>query len=233
MKTYKLSLFIVFCLVCRNGSCDIIPENSHFVNKCVVITNVDDYPDISLLGVTTCMAFCPKIYLIGPTTCLEKGYKFNCLTIYAVSNSYLEGKDITKNDWGNDKHAFKTNIQIDPAGNYADNSNLIYSINQYYKIVGFTDSSVEIYKYKEVDYFCNGRIAVSSSGKYAGDSTKLSQSLPSGTNVTSARHGIETNLFPNAAMYNLANSSYIVNLIMGNAIETKKIVIEKSRRYGI
>lgn len=233
MKTYKLYLFIVLCLACRNASCDLIPPNSHFVNKCVVITNVNDYPDISLLGATTCAANCPAVYIIGPATCLEKGYKLNCLAIYAVSKSYLAGKDITKIDWSNDKHAFKSNIQIDPSGDYADNSNLIYSINQYYKIVGFTDNSVELYKYKEVDYFCNGSIAVSSSGKYTGDSTKLYQSIPAETKIASGSNGTETNLFPNAAKYSLANGSNFVNMIMGNAIETKKIVIEKSRRYGI
>ena len=29
---------------------DIIPENSHFVEKCVKITNLNDYPDVSLIG---------------------------------------------------------------------------------------------------------------------------------------------------------------------------------------
>jgi len=233
MKTYKLYLFILLCHVCRNAGCDNIPPNSHFVNKCVVIANVNDYPDISLLGVITCVANCQAVYKIGPETCLEKGYKFNCLLIYAVRNSYLEGKDINAIDWTKDKHAYKTNIQIDPAGNYADNSNLIYAINQYYRIVGFTGNSVELYKYKEVDYYCNGSIAVSSSGKYNGDSTKLSQSLPAETKVASQSYGTETNLFPNAPKSNVANGSYFVNLIMGNAIETKKIVIEQSRRYGI
>jgi hypothetical protein len=271
MKTYKLYLFIVLYLSCRISYCDIIPPNSHYVNKCVVITNVNDYPDISLLGVTNCMAYCPTIYLIGSTTCLDKGYKFNCLTIYGVSNSYLAGKDITTIDWSKDKHAFKTNIQIDPAGGYADNSNLIYSINQYYRIVGFTDNSVVLYKCKEIDYFCNGSIAVSSIGKYSGDSTKLSQSLPTGTKAASGSYGTAIDLFPNPAQKsfrlkltnsyrgnvsvkiytidgksvrtfnvnkseilmdylmhadNLAKGSYFVNIIMGNAIETKKVVIE-------
>jgi hypothetical protein len=186
------------------------------------------------LGVTACLAgYCPPIYIIGPTTCLEKGYKLNCLTIYGVRNSYLAGKDITKIDWSEDEHAFKTNIQIDPAGDFADNSNLIYSIEQYFRIVGFTDSSVEIYKYIEVDYFCDGTIAVSSSGKYDGDSTKLSQSLPTETKVASGSDGKSANLFPNAAKSDLAKSSYFVNIIIGDAIETKKIVIEQNPGYGI
>jgi hypothetical protein len=234
MKTYKLYLFIVLCLLCGISYCDIIPPNSHYVNKCVVITNVNDYPDISLLGVTNCMAYCPSIYLIGPTTCLEKGYQLNCLTIYGVSNSYLAGKDITTIDWSKDKHAFKTNIQIDPAGGFADNSNVIYSIKQYYRIVGFTDSSVVLCKYKEVDYFCNGSIAVISLGKYSGDSTKLSQSLPTGTKVASGGKSVKTfNVNKSEILMdylihtdNLAKGSYYVNIIMGNAIETKKIVIE-------
>jgi len=233
MKTYTLYFLIVLTLVCRNANCDAIPPNSHYVNKCVVISNVNDYPAISLLGVTACAAYCPAIYVIGPTTCLEKGYKLNCLMIYGVSNSYLAGKDITKIDWSKDKYAFKTNIQIDPAGDYADNSNFIYSIEQYYRIVGFTDSTVEIYKYKEIDYFFNGTIAVSSKGKYAGDSTKLSQSLPAVTEVTPGSDGKSAILFPNAAKSDLANGSYFANIIMGDAIETKKIVIEQNPGYGI
>lgn len=233
MKTYRLYLFIVLYLLCRISYCDIIPSNSHYVNKCVVITNVNDYPDISLLGVTNCLAFCPTIYVIEPTTCLEKGYKLNCLTIYGVSKSYLEGKDITTIDWSKDKHAFKTNIQIDPGGGYADNSNVIYSIKQYYRIVGFTDSSVVLYKSKEIDYFCDGSIVVSSLGKYTGDSTKLYQTLPATTKVASGGFGTDINLFPDPAQKSLAHGSPFVNIIMGNAIETKKIVIEQNLGYGI
>jgi hypothetical protein len=233
MKTYKPYLFIVFYFLCRNTYCDIIPPNSHYVNKCVLITNVNEYPDISLLGVSSCMAFCPAIYVIGPTTCLEKGYKLNCLMIYGVRNSYLAGKDITTIDWSKDKHAFKTNIQIDPSGGYADNSNVIYSIKQYYRIVGFTDSSVVIYKYKEEDYFCNGSIAVSSLGKYSGDSTTLSQSLPAETKVATGRKSLNIFMVSKSRILmdelyadNLTNRSYFVNIIKGEAIETRKIVIE-------
>jgi hypothetical protein len=232
MKTSKLCLFIVLCLGSRDATCDIIPPNSHFVNKCVVISNVTDYPDISLVGVTTSEAQ-DEIYLIGPATCLWKWNKVTCLAIFGVRNSYLEGKDISQINWFKDRHAFRTNIIIEPRGEYADNSNLIYSIYQYYKIVGFTDSSVEIYKYREVDYFCNGRIAVSSSGKYAGDSTKLSQSLPEVTEVASGSYRKKTNVFPSVARSDLVNGSYFANIIMGDAIETKKIVMEKSWRYDI
>jgi hypothetical protein len=233
MKTYRLYLIIVLNLLCRISYGDIIPPNSHYVNKCVVITNVNDYPDISLLGVTSCLAFCPAIYIIEPTTCLDKGYKFNCLMIYGVRNSYLADKDITTIDWSKDKHAFKTNIQINPAGGYADNSNAIYSIKQYYRIVGFTDSSVVIYKYKEVDYFCNGSIAVSSLGKYSGDSTKLSQSLPAVTKVASGKKSVKIfNVNKSEILLdyryadNRTNDSYYVNIVKGEAIETKRIVVE-------
>jgi hypothetical protein len=271
MKTYKLYLFIVLYLLCRISYCDIIPPNSHYVNKCVKITNVNDYPDISLLGVINDVLYDQTTYLIGPTTCLYKGRGSNCLTIYGVNNSYLTGKDIATIDWSKDKHALKTNIQINPDGGYADNSNVIYSVKQYYRIVGFTDNSVVLYKCKEVDYFCNGSIAVSSIGKYRGDSTKLSQSLPAGTKVASDSYGTTINLFPNPVQKSfrlkltnsyrgnvsvkictidgksiktfnvyktellldylihadyLAKGSYFVNIIMGDAIEIKKIVIE-------
>jgi hypothetical protein len=270
MKTDKLYLFLVLCLLSKISYCDVIPSNSHYVNKCIKIINVDDYPGISLLGVINCLANGQSTYLIGPTTCLEKGYWHNCFTIYGVKNSYLAGKDITKINWCLDKNAFKTNIQIDPGGGYADNSNSIYSIKQYYRIVGFTDSSVVIYKCKEVDYFENGSIAVSSTGKYSGDSTKLSQTLPSGKGISANNSGTLINLYPNKVQNSfhlkltnnyyvivslniytiegkrveslfvnknetlmnyvissdkLAKGAYYVNIVMGIAIETKKIVI--------
>ncbi len=224
MKIFKLCLIIILSHLWRNSYGDIIPPNSHIVNKCVKITNVNDYPDISLLGVTTCMAFCPQVYVIEPATCLTKGYKLNCLMIYGVRKSYLAGKDITSIDWSKDAHTFKTNVEIDPAGDYADNANSIYSIDQYYKIVGFTDSSVELYKYREVDYYCNGSIAVISTGKYSGDSSKLSQTLPFARKANPEARRKELNL---------AHSECHVNIIMGNAIETKKIIIEKKDGYGL
>jgi len=270
MKTYKLYLFLVLCILYKISYCDVILPNTHYVSKCVQIINVNDYPDISLLGVINCLADGQSTYLIGPTTCLHNGYRFTCLTIFAVNKSYLAGKDITKIDWCKDKNAFKTDIQIDPGGAYVDNSNLIYSIKQYYRIVGFTDSSVVIYKCLEVDYFDNGSIAVSSVAKYRGDSTKLSQSLPSGKGIAANRFGSPINLFQNQAQnsihvklssnyqgivsvkvftiegksvqslylnksenlvdchiltHKLAKGSYYVNIVMGIAVETKKIII--------
>ncbi len=270
MKTYKLYLFLVLCILYKNAYCDVVPSNSHYVTQCVQIINVTDYPDISLLGVINCLADGQSTYLIGPTTCLNKGYWHNCLTVFGVNKSYLAGKDITKIDWCKDKNAFKTNIQMEPGGGYADNSNLIYSIKQYFRIVGFTDSSVVLYKCLEVDYFNNGSIAVNTVGKYSGDSTKLSQSLPSAKGVTANRLSSAINLFQNQAqnsihvkltgnyqgivsvnvftiegktvrsLYlnksenlmdclipttNLAKGSYFINIVMGIAVETKKIVI--------
>lgn len=274
---YKFYLILALCILCKISYCDLIPINSHSVEKCAKIINVGDYPDISLLGVINC-ANGQSTYLIGPTTCLDKGFRHNCLMIYGVNNSYLTGKDITKINWCKDKNAFKTNIQIDPAGGYSDNSNLIYSIQQYYRIVGFTDSSVVLYKCKEVDYFCNGSISVISLGKYSGDSTQLSQSLPGATGKDSNHSNTEINLFPNSTLknfhlkfannyhgivswkiyavdgkpvktfyvntseiimdylnlaVNLTIGSYFANIIMGIAVETKKMVIEKILHDGI
>ena len=220
MKAYKFCLFLDFCLLCRISFCDIIPSNSHYVEKCVQIVNVADYPAVSFLGIINCLADGQSTYLIGPTTCLHKGYWHNCLTIVGVNKSYLAGKDITKIKWCIDKNAVKANIQIDPGGGYADNSNLIYSIKQFYRIVGFNDSSVILYKCKEIDYFNNGSIAVNSSGKYDGDSTKLSQSLPVGKGIASCHSGATVISF-----LNTANGSQFSDIFIGDGIETKKIII--------
>jgi hypothetical protein len=270
MKTYKLLFLFFFLLISRISFSDIIPDHSHYVDKCVKITNLSDYSDISLVGyISNCLVGCLTTYKISSSTCLTKGYKFNTLLIIAVKSNYLTGKDITAIDWSKDKNAVISSINIEPYAGYLDNSNPISAIDQFYKIVGFTDTSVVLYKWKEINKFNNGKPDSIKTYSYSDDSTKLSQKIatkiktnlynsaielypnPTQKNfhlkITNNYHGSvsikihtidgktvrtlivdksETLMDYNLNVDNVAKGYYLVDVIMGKAVEVKKIMIE-------
>jgi hypothetical protein len=164
------------------------------VETCVKITNLTDYTDISLLGYVTGPKSIPT-YLITSSECLVKGYKYNTLNIFAVKNSYLSDKDITTIDWLKDNSVIKSNIPIESFGEYLSNSIPISAINQFYRIVGFTETSVVLYKYMEVNKFNNGKSDSVITYTYAGDSTLLSQKLI--VAIPSSKNNSTVELYPN------------------------------------
>lgn len=199
MKTLKLFFLISLLLIIQNVYCDVIPDNSHYVDKCVKITNLSDYSDISLIGYVAEPMSIPT-YFITTTNCLTKGYKYNTLYIFAVENSYLSDKDITIINWLNDDHAIKSNIQIECNGEYLPNSSPISSINQFYRIVGFTETSMVLYKWMEVNKFNNGKLDSIITYTYEGDSTLLSKKLI--LKVPSNQNNSAIELYPNPVKKN-------------------------------
>jgi hypothetical protein len=233
MKLYRFALLISFLLLGKISYCDIIPENSHAVDLCAVITNLSDYPEISLLGYVTGPTGVIPTYQINATDCLQKGYKYNTLYIYAVKNCYLSGKDITTIDWTKDCNALKSSIDIEPFGGYVDDSNPINAKEQFYKIVGFTDTSVVIFKWKEINKFNNGKADSVKLYSYSGDVTVLSQEISTSIKTNTITSSIE--LFPNPAKKNfhlkITNNysgkvSIKVHSIDGKSV--RSLVVDKS-----
>ncbi len=99
--TYILfSLSFVF-LCWSEVLADIIPENSHPLDLCVEVVNLDQFPDINLIGYITGpmpMVEGSETYSVENGECLTKGYKFNSLSIYngsvEPSNLLLEGVEV-------------------------------------------------------------------------------------------------------------------------------------------
>jgi hypothetical protein len=179
---------------------DVIPDNSHWAAKCVKITDLDKYPGISLIGYVECMAACEDhyCYRITDEECLDKGYKFNSFSIYAVTNSYLAGKDIDNLNFPEDNHALQASLQIDPEGTYIDNSIHIDSIFQYYKIIGFTENAVVLFKWKEITGYNDDTPDLTQVFDWKNDSAALSQQfpeIPAKTDPVLPEQGIR--LFPN------------------------------------
>lgn len=232
MKTIRLFFTLIFILILRYAYCDIIPENSHFVDKCTKITNISEYDNLVMLGYIWYIGnYHLDTYEISSSECLTKGYKFNTLRIFAVEADYIASKDINDIDLPNDKHALETNIKIDPYAGYLNDSIPIDKIEEYYKILGFTDGSVVIFKWKEVFGFNNGSADSIISYEYTGDINLLYKNISTGTGeVKKSLSNIF--LYPNPAdkfIVAKISNTYIGLVSMqlispnGEIISTKKI----------
>lgn len=196
MNSYKILSTLLFLVVLQYAYCDVIPENSHYVEKCVKITNLNDYSGISLIGYI--YGIMPSDNYIIDSTCLSKGYKFSSFDIYAVKADYLTNKDVTEIDWSEDNYSVKSNIAIEPYAGYYHDSIPIDKIEEYYKILGFTDTSVVIFKWKELYGFNNGSADSIVTHDYNGDNSQFYQNIPTGLDE-SKDLVLNTRLYPNPA----------------------------------
>lgn len=171
MKTLSYYFLIFFLFINRIIFCDVIPENSHYVDKCVKIINTDDFNDIYFIGYVPNPLISFDSYIINPSECLSKGYKFNSFEIWAITKGDLSEQDVLLLDIPNIDGAVKSNIDIDPYKGYVHDSIPIESITEYYRILGFTWNNFVLYKWKEIVTFNDGQPDSVKYYEYDGDST--------------------------------------------------------------
>ena len=231
MKSTPSFLVMLGLFVFKASYGDVIPDNSHFVENCVKITNLSDYGAISLIGHVRSVMSDDYNYLISSAKCLEKGYKFNSLEIYAVSNEYIEGKEIEDLDLPNDEHAFKSTVQINPSGGYQHDSIPVSAIEKYYKIIGFTNNEVVLHEWKEIISFNNGSTDLIQIFEYEGDASGVFQNLPENGKIDNTR----TDVYPNPdhscfhlKMSNRYTGNVNIEMIKMSGEIVKKLSIEKN-----
>lgn len=204
----NIFLFVITLLILSKTSyCDIIPFGRHAIIKCIKITNTEDYPENSFIGYDK--GFYVSCELIS-SECLSAGYWTRKSCIFAVNKTYLIGNEINKIDWENDKNIVKSNTYLNLYHDVVDDSIPIYSLIQFYKILGFTDSSVVLFKWKEVEKDINGKVLSENEFTYDGDISKLAQKIPVGIN--SNQYSSTFTLFPNPAqqvVYLKASNFYV------------------------
>ncbi|HLN72960.1 MAG: T9SS type A sorting domain-containing protein [Methylococcaceae bacterium] len=200
MKTKIAFITVILLMAIKYSYGDVILENTHHVSKCVKITNIDDYPDVCfLVYVNEVMSY--PTYIVSSSDCLTKGYKYNVLNLLAVNKSYMSGKDMSKINWLKDAHALPSNIRIDPEGGYVDDSIPISGIDEYYKVVGFSNTNVILYKWKQVTKYNNGKPDLIENFEYVEPVTPIYQKIMVGINSSDKPSNIE--VFPNPANKNI------------------------------
>ncbi|MBN1599853.1 MAG: T9SS type A sorting domain-containing protein [Bacteroidales bacterium] len=220
-------LTYTFCAVLISNAVfgDVIPDDSHYVEKCALITNVDEFPSVTFIGHVNNLVGDDYNYVISSESCLEKGYKFNTLDIYAVHNAYIDGKDINEINLSADRNAVKADINIEPYTGYYHDSIPISEIDEYYKVMGFTDSNLVLHMWKKVTKYSDGQTNLVELYDYPGDIASLSYNIP--TYNFNNNYYSEINIFPNPA--NLFIECQITNEFSGEITlevfntESKKI----------
>lgn len=144
---HTLLLFIFAITFTSTASADVIPPNSHSLNRCVKVVNLDEFPNVALIGYYTGpMVNNYETYEIEKNKCLDKGYKFNTLSIY------WNAKD-KPNTIDPDKILLE---DIEPYGGYIDENNPLVKEVIEYSIAGFNGDKLVLYKSKQSSEYNDG-----------------------------------------------------------------------------
>jgi len=128
-------------------SADKIPPNSHPLSRCVKIVNLNEFPNVVLIGYYTGpMVKNYESYQIKNNECLTKGYKFNSLSIYW--NTKDKPNSIDPN------HLLLEDVE--PYGGDVVQSNPLVKEDIEYSIAGFSGEKLVIYKSKQTSEYNDG-----------------------------------------------------------------------------
>ena len=141
---------------------------------CVQLENLADYPDISIIGLPMNMGYKKSNsafeFKSGTSYLIQR---FCPITIYAINREYLKVMGIKNIDWENDTHVIKSNLIIDAKKCNSGTPILMVQLN--YKIAGFLDSRVVIYKSSQTGIRQDIKHNFVQTFGYPGDSSKLRQ----------------------------------------------------------
>jgi len=141
----NLFMYILFLIVSvfsfSSVSADLIPPNSHPLDLCVEVVNLEQFPDINLIGhIVGPMIEDLETYTIESGKCLTKGYKFNLLSIYKSSveldNLLLE--------------------EVKVYGGYIDENDPLIKKKVEYSLVELDSTKMILYKSKEISSYNDG-----------------------------------------------------------------------------
>jgi len=142
-----LFLLVFVFLFSSIVSADVIPPNSHLLSRCVKVVNLNEFPNVALIGYYTGpMVDKYESYQIKNNECLIKGYKFNSLSIYWNTKdkpNFIDSNNLLLED-------------IEPYGGYVDQNNPLIKEDIEYSIAGFSDGKLVLYESKQTSEYNNG-----------------------------------------------------------------------------
>jgi hypothetical protein len=148
----KTSVFFLVFLSYSICFADIKPKDSHLLNKCVKIVNIEEFPELVLIQYVIGMGGKRWASLISDK-CLDKGYKFNGFRIYALNKSYFDQFPTLEEIPFKDNNNF---ITLNPFGGWISNSNHLSGLIQEYKILGLENDKLNLYLYRETKKYNDG-----------------------------------------------------------------------------
>jgi hypothetical protein len=137
---------------------DVLPPDSHPVDRSVYITNISDYPAISLIGIVKYVGFrVDTVYRIQENVPLYKGYKFNTLDIFAIESHLLGDKISLDSTAVNHIYTKYSPAEVlDPYGGTVSNDDPLQAEEYFYKITRVTDANAYLKLYKAIQHYNDG-----------------------------------------------------------------------------
>ena len=197
MKKTKCTLLLLLVILTINSYGDIIMPQRQPVSVYVKINNLNDYPDIVIIGLNDCLAASNsnKAFIVEPDSFLLI-HKSCPLKLYAVEKSYFEKKGIEKIKWGEDKNVRESNLifsekvleetenmgEVVSSPDTAETDGVIvvwgvgrravHTKEMTFNIAGFDDTSMVMYKTTQIDKY-HRRSDDVRNFEYEGDLSKL------------------------------------------------------------
>jgi len=159
----KILVLLIMCFIPFLVFSDVAPSDMHPVDNCVRFTNLDEYPEITILGYIVGPTYdSPQFFEIQNGKCLDKGYKFNDLGLYWAQKKYVDSigiENIVINTnigpelWGdayfkqvtNDPNIFFITSAIDPGDIWVPDYQTLKARISDYEIAGFVGNEIILY----------------------------------------------------------------------------------------
>ena len=150
---FSLVLFLSG-LILSVASADVIMPNTHVVDRCAKIINLEQYPDIVLVSyVTGPVVSNYQASQIKNNTCLDKGYKFNHLDIYWITAEKFKKLNLVNLNLSD---LNMLSGEIEPYGGTVDDINSLVKETIEYSITKNNNGTFVLNKTKVISEFNNG-----------------------------------------------------------------------------
>jgi len=158
-RIYFYTLFLLMSCSLTMVFADVIPGNSHPLDRCVKVTNLSEFPEIVLLGYYVGpMVETYEVYQVEEGKCLDKGYKFNTLNLYWVTKDQFSQLDLKNLDLKSPENKLKLLLEgVESYGGYVEESNPLIKETIEYSITEGLSSDVMIYKSGQISEYNDGR----------------------------------------------------------------------------
>lgn len=113
MKSLKCLLVVVFVLLAGKVQGDIITIDPNDAKISVRISNLSDFPDVTVIGYRDCVSLSKpeKVFKVDSSSSLQGSEKCP-LSFYIVDSKYLKKNKLEKIDFENDKNVQKLNLIV-------------------------------------------------------------------------------------------------------------------------
>ena len=156
MRKLKFLLVLIVALFVTELHSDIIVVDPIQANVCVRIVNLNEFPDIAVIGLhSNCFALSKsnRAYQIKTNSCLRVN-KACPLTLYVVKKEYLRKKELDVIDWSQDKNVQKLNLSVKTKSvNSYDYSSVVIE----FKLARHKGTTYYLYKSKMTYKYQNDR----------------------------------------------------------------------------